>query len=207
MHVLLAVSVILMVNQRPYISPVDQQVELFALLSLAAVSHVASIFKAGVMWHPVYLGLTIVVFALPIFTFGGGMVYLQRQAKAEIAHLVALEHTVEDAGRSFCCGNKKKRGTAVQQADEEGDVTKKAIDGGECEDVVNVESTFNPEATQAEQGLETGVQAVPETPPPRPSFVEDHVEAEMETILADVEEMEVVAEAEVAVEAATEPEP
>ena len=133
MHVLLAMSVILIVNQQPYISTVDKQVELFALLSLAAVSHVASIFKAGAVWHPVYLGLTIVVFALPIFTFGGGTVYLKRQAKAEMAHLVSLEQSVEKTAgsRTFCCCKKKKEsqsGTAVQQEDEEGDATKNGID-------------------------------------------------------------------------------
>ena len=40
-QVLLATSVALMVNQNSYVSRVDQQVELFALLSLAAVAHVS----------------------------------------------------------------------------------------------------------------------------------------------------------------------
>ena len=81
MHTLLAVSVILMVNQHPYISPLDQQVELFALLSLAAVAHVSSIFKLGVNWDSAYLGLTVMLFMIPILTFVCGTVYLKRKAK------------------------------------------------------------------------------------------------------------------------------
>ena len=138
----------------------DQQVELFALLALAAVAHVASIFKAGATWEPAYLFLTVVAFALPIFTLGGGMLYTKRQAKKEMAHLVDLvlkggqyaSTSVKEAGQneadrdatrgspamSCCMCRKKRKGTVVQQEEKAG------VDAITTDDDIDVTSALAP---------------------------------------------------------------
>ena len=100
-----------------YISVVDQEVELFALLSLAAVTHVASIFKSGVVWDPAYLGLTVTLFAVPILTFAAGTVVASRRAKHLHQGLVAPGGKEE--GRVWCM--RRKRKTVVVQVEEEDD--------------------------------------------------------------------------------------
>ena len=55
--------------------------ELFALVTLAGLAHIASIFKTGADWDAVYLALAVVLFLVPVLTFAGGTVYLQVQAK------------------------------------------------------------------------------------------------------------------------------
>ena len=47
LHLCLAVFVCLSVNTKPYVNPVDFKVELFAMLTLSMVTHIASIFKTG----------------------------------------------------------------------------------------------------------------------------------------------------------------
>ena len=91
LHLLLAASVALMVNQRPYISKLDQQVELFALLALALVAHISASFKAGTTWSPIFLVMTVALFAVPVLTFGFGTVYLKRKGE-NTTHNVARGH-------------------------------------------------------------------------------------------------------------------
>ena len=81
-------------NQHPYILDVDHQVEIFALLSLAAIAHVASIFKAGVTWDIQYLFLACVLFLLPILTFVGGTAFMAKLAKKELKILTDRLETV-----------------------------------------------------------------------------------------------------------------
>jgi hypothetical protein len=57
LHMLIATSVILMGSRRPYVSAVDQEVELFfALLALAGIAHISSIFLRMAIkeWKPAY---------------------------------------------------------------------------------------------------------------------------------------------------------
>lgn len=89
---LLAASVCLMVQQQPHINRMDQQVELFALSSLAMVTHISSLSKPGVPWLTSEIVLTCVLFLLPVVTLVGGTAQLKKaQKKAqkraeEIAH-------------------------------------------------------------------------------------------------------------------------
>ena len=53
----------------PYVAPVDQHVALLSLLSLAGVSHITSIFKAGTTWDPLYIILTALLFFLPLVAY------------------------------------------------------------------------------------------------------------------------------------------
>ena len=64
-----------------YISALDRQVELFALVTLAGLAHIASMFKTGVDWDAVFLALAVVLFMVPVLTFAGGTVHLKVQAK------------------------------------------------------------------------------------------------------------------------------
>merc|ERR1712166_1098974 len=66
LHAVLAVSICLMVHQQPYISALDRQVELFALVTLAGLAHIASMFKTGVDWDAVFLALAVVLFLVPV---------------------------------------------------------------------------------------------------------------------------------------------
>ena len=95
LHTLLVVSICISVNQHPYILAVDHQVEIFCLLSLAAVAHIASVFKAGETWKPLYLALTTTFFMVPLFTFVGGTAYLVLSLKKELvrAHAEVVERT------------------------------------------------------------------------------------------------------------------
>ena len=54
------------VNLRPYLSTTDQQVELFALVSLGAISHIASVYKSGQAWNMPALSMTTVLAAVPL---------------------------------------------------------------------------------------------------------------------------------------------
>ena len=135
MHVLLAASVILIVNQHPYISKLDQQVELFALLALATIAHVASIFKAGTTWDPNFLFLTGAVFSLPIVTFLGGKFYMKLQAKNEIERHTGVHNTCADdvaSGVSRLCARCSTHQGGVQEQGEAGCRTTCDDDKGDC---------------------------------------------------------------------------
>ena len=54
------------VNLRPYLSTTDQQVELVALVSLGAISHIASVYKSGQAWNMPALSMTTVLAAVPL---------------------------------------------------------------------------------------------------------------------------------------------
>jgi hypothetical protein len=58
MHLVLGISLSLMVLVAPYRSVVDFQVELLALVCLAVVSHVASLYETGEKFQPGFLTLT-----------------------------------------------------------------------------------------------------------------------------------------------------
>ena len=118
MHVLLAFSVALMVNQNPYISKLDHEIELFALLSLGAVAHVSSIFKAGVTWDPTYLGLTVGLFAIPMLTFVGGTLYYKRQAKITTKSMSQYMIGVDDDNDAMTDNTKTKNDEELRLVDE-----------------------------------------------------------------------------------------
>jgi Ca2+-binding EF-hand superfamily protein len=77
MHLLLAISVVLIVNLKPYNSQVDQQVELFACLSLALISHIASLYKTNEDWTFAPVLVTSFLAALPL----GSVVVLKLQER------------------------------------------------------------------------------------------------------------------------------
>lgn len=89
MAMVMMMSVILLVLRQPYISDVDKEVELFALLSLAGVSHVVSIFESGTPWeqqrdsYAVYVALAVVLFLVPVATFAHGTLKIKRSAKRD----------------------------------------------------------------------------------------------------------------------------
>merc|ERR1711865_820503 len=58
-HLLLAASVCTMVLAKPHTNIMDSTIELFALVCLAAVTHVASLFKSGETWQTRYLVATV----------------------------------------------------------------------------------------------------------------------------------------------------
>ena len=66
MHLLLAASVCVSVILQPYANKIDQQVELFALLTLACTTHIASVFKAGETWEPSYIVMISMLAGLPL---------------------------------------------------------------------------------------------------------------------------------------------
>jgi len=66
LHLLLGITVCLSVNVKPYLSAVDQQVELFALMTLAVVTHVASVVKQGTTWDLSSLVLATALAVLPL---------------------------------------------------------------------------------------------------------------------------------------------
>jgi predicted outer membrane repeat protein len=119
MHCVLAGSVIAMVNQQPYISGVDAQVELFALLCLAAVTHVSSVFQAGEDWSSEFLVLAVVLFVLPLLALAYGIIWLKKYSKKKRAQLAKAQDqelrrsgdnvavaTLDDGskGKGGCCG-------------------------------------------------------------------------------------------------------
>ena len=121
LHMLIATSVILIVNRRPYVSAVDQEVELFALLALAGVAHISSIFRAGQEWEPKYIALSGVLFLLPLFTFIFRTVYEKRQFEKEMARLTAMrsmsgqELPSPTAGRCSRCRRTKTSVKALRR--------------------------------------------------------------------------------------------
>ena len=66
MHLVLGVSICMGVLVNPYRNEYDMKVELFALLCLAVITHVASLFEAGEDFSVVYLVLVFVMTAVPI---------------------------------------------------------------------------------------------------------------------------------------------
>jgi len=70
-HLVLAASVCLMVLAEPHTNDMDKIIEMFALVSLAAVTHIASIFKSGEEWTTRYLVATLILALLPLVTTFG----------------------------------------------------------------------------------------------------------------------------------------
>ena len=87
-----------------YISALDRQVELFALVTLAGLAHIASMFKTGVDWDAVFLALAVVLFLVPVLTFAGGTVHLKVQAKKKTK---GQEATARQRGLSVFGPDKK----------------------------------------------------------------------------------------------------
>jgi Ca2+-binding EF-hand superfamily protein len=101
MHTLLALSIGLMVTYQPYIARVDGQVELFALLSLACLAHISSLFKTGEAWNEVYVVLAGALFLVPVVTFVVGTARAKRELKV-------AKHGLTAARGRGCCGRCKR---------------------------------------------------------------------------------------------------
>ena len=84
-HLILATSVCLMVISEPHTNRFDYVIELFVLVSLAAVTHVSSIFKSGEDWGVRYLVATAVLALLPPMVTVGLTLHMKKGAKAHKA--------------------------------------------------------------------------------------------------------------------------
>jgi hypothetical protein len=82
-HLCLAGSMCLVVVLEPHATFEDRTIELFALLCLAAVTHVASIFKSGEQWTTDYLFALGALSMLPLLVTAFVTVKLKRQANQE----------------------------------------------------------------------------------------------------------------------------
>ena len=82
-HLTLAASICTMSLVQPHSSFIDASIELFALICLAGVTHVASIFKAGEQWSSDYLVATAVMAALPLVVAFGLTAYMKKVAFSE----------------------------------------------------------------------------------------------------------------------------
>merc|ERR1712166_491002 len=80
-HLLLAASVCLMVLAAPHTNLVDSTIELFVLVCLAGVTHVASIFKSGEEWTARYLVATAVLALLPLVATIGMTFTMKKHVK------------------------------------------------------------------------------------------------------------------------------
>ena len=66
LFVILAVSICVMVNKQPYVSKVDREVELVALLCLGGIAQVGSLSKAGADIGGEYVVLIVVLITIPL---------------------------------------------------------------------------------------------------------------------------------------------
>jgi hypothetical protein len=91
MHLVLGASVCVMINVTPYNSLVDQQVELVALLCLAAVAHITSVYDAcpDCGEGDIYLGLAVALAAVPLVVLAIMKMQLKMQLKKEAALMAA----------------------------------------------------------------------------------------------------------------------
>ena len=81
-HLVLAASVCTMVLAKPHTNIMDSTIELFALVCLAAVTHVASLFKSGETWQTRYLVATVLLFFLPLVATIGMTIRMKKKTKA-----------------------------------------------------------------------------------------------------------------------------
>jgi hypothetical protein len=91
MHLVLGASVCVMINVTPYNSLVDQQVELVALLCLAAVAHITSVYDAcpDCGEGDIYLGLAVALAAVPLVVLVIMKMEVKMQLKKEAALMAA----------------------------------------------------------------------------------------------------------------------
>lgn len=83
LHLGLAVFVCISVNTRPYQNVVDFKVELFAVLTLNLVTHIASVYKTGESWDAGAVALTTCLATIPIV----GLILLKLHEQAEAKSL------------------------------------------------------------------------------------------------------------------------
>jgi hypothetical protein len=91
MHLVLGASVCVMINVSPYNSLVDQQVELVALLCLAAVAHITSVYDAcpDCEEGDMYLGLAVALAVVPLVVLAIMKMEVKMEEKKEAALLAA----------------------------------------------------------------------------------------------------------------------
>ena len=90
MQLALGITVCILVLVRPYISAVDERVEIAALLSLMGVLACTSSLRAGDELDPVYTAVVALLAIVPIATLVGLKFQERRTAKKMRAHLAAL---------------------------------------------------------------------------------------------------------------------
>jgi hypothetical protein len=102
MHFLLAASVCLMINVKPYISAIDYQVELVAKLSLSVVAHLASLYTNGNTPGLAYFSLLLLLMVVPLLCLVGLKIMdvcnAKRGAKAAQAAVASGGATPQELG-------------------------------------------------------------------------------------------------------------
>ena len=107
MHLTLGISVCLMVLVAPYRDEYEMKVELFALMCLAVITHVGSIYQEGEEFGVSYLALVFVLTSVPIVV----LVVLKVMAAKQAKRIGALASTHTGAsGRAGKEGVERRRG-------------------------------------------------------------------------------------------------